>query len=45
MRDIVLFGKDYVKNIYGSVLEACGLTTDVNSFANGDLTEISSKVQ
>lgn len=41
VRDNILFGKPYDHNKYKSVIKACDLTDDLNSFPKKDLTGVS----
>ncbi|XP_069129773.1 ATP-binding cassette sub-family C member 5-like isoform X1 [Argopecten irradians] len=43
LRDNVLFGRPYKKELYTKVVHACGLDPDIRLLANGDLTEIGDK--
>ncbi|KAJ3019313.1 ATP-binding cassette sub- C member 8 [Thoreauomyces humboldtii] len=43
VRDNILFGKQYHKQLYDDVLRVCGLEQDLTMFGNRDLTEIGEK--
>jgi ABC-type multidrug transport system fused ATPase/permease subunit len=43
LKDNILFGKDYIKNKYETVIEACALVTDLEILPGGDQTEIGEK--
>lgn len=40
IRDNILFGSPYEEKRYKAVLEACDLSTDLNKYEDGDLTEV-----
>ncbi|XP_035377481.1 multidrug resistance-associated protein 5 isoform X1 [Electrophorus electricus] len=40
LRENILFGREYIKEKYNSVLEACCLIPDIGELPNGDMTEI-----
>ncbi|ORX63493.1 hypothetical protein BCR32DRAFT_330852 [Anaeromyces robustus] len=40
VRDNILFGKEYDKELYDKVIEYCSLTHDLEIFPDGDMTEI-----
>ena len=40
VRDNILFGEPYNKELYDSVVDACCLKADIEQFQSGDLTEI-----
>lgn len=40
IRDNILFGSEYEKDRYNSVLNACSLIEDIENFQSGDLTEV-----
>lgn len=43
VRDNILFGQPYDPEFYEKVIECCCLRDDLNSFPNGDLSEIGEK--
>jgi len=40
VRDNILFGKEYNKELYDKVIDYCSLTHDLEIFPDGDMTEI-----
>ncbi|VDK30294.1 unnamed protein product [Anisakis simplex] len=44
LRENVLFARQYEKDDYDIVIDACALGPDIDSLQNGDLTEIGEKV-
>lgn len=43
LQDNILFGRNYDKEYYQKVLEACALTQDIQMLPGGDQTEIGEK--
>ncbi|KAJ1724913.1 hypothetical protein LPJ53_000837 [Coemansia erecta] len=43
LRDNILFGRHFDKELYDQVIDACALGPDLSMFAAGDLTEIGEK--
>jgi ATP-binding cassette, subfamily C (CFTR/MRP), member 1 len=40
VRENIIFGKDFDQEFYSAVIDACGITTDLESFQNGDHTVV-----